>query len=144
MNVYELIASGKKIIVFDGECNLCNRWVQFLLKHDPQDIFYFCSLTSPLGIELQRNYGIKPGDIDSIIVLDNSCKEGYIIKSSAVLTILKYLGFPWSVSRVFLIIPRSLRDVFYDCVSRKRYAWFGKKNICMIIGDNMKYKFLDL
>jgi predicted DCC family thiol-disulfide oxidoreductase YuxK len=41
--------ASSPILFFDGECNLCNGLVQFVLKRDKKKIFFFSSLQSGAG-----------------------------------------------------------------------------------------------
>ena len=68
-------------------------------------------------------------DIDSIIFYFNG--NAYI-KSDAVIRISKSLGFPYNLISIFKIVPRSIRDIFYDFIARNRYKFFGKVNKCLI------------
>ncbi|MDI1303367.1 MAG: DUF393 domain-containing protein, partial [bacterium] len=62
------IPKNKKIILFDGVCNLCDSAVQFIIKHDKKDIFRFVALQSDLGQEIVKHIGIDTKNIDSIIL----------------------------------------------------------------------------
>jgi predicted DCC family thiol-disulfide oxidoreductase YuxK len=119
----------QKIVFFDGVCVLCNRAVDFLLRNDRKKRLKFASLQSDQAIDILQylqNYPVKE---DTIIFYD----EGRVfIKSTAVLKIAGYLGLPWSVFAVFIVIPRPLRDRIYDNIARKRTKWFGKREKCRI------------
>jgi len=118
-----------KIIFFDGECVLCNSSVDFLLKKDRKKKLKFASLQSELASDMLHKVQYDPSIGDTIIFYD----EGrLLIKSTAVLNIAAYLGFPWRAFAVFLIIPRSWRDYFYDIIARKRTSWFGKREHCRV------------
>ncbi len=131
---------NKKIILFDGVCNLCNKSVAFIIKHDKKDIFRFASLQSEVGKKLIEERNIDRTKIDSIVFIDPG--EAYFIKSSAALEIAKELS-KYSWMRVFLYLPENLRDFFYDIIAKNRYQWFGKKDACMIPTPELREKFLD-
>ena len=80
---------SKKIILFDGVCNLCNSAVQFVIQHDKKDVFRFVALQSELGQEILNHIGIDPKNIDSIILYEPGIS--YYYKSSAALQIAKHL-----------------------------------------------------
>jgi predicted DCC family thiol-disulfide oxidoreductase YuxK len=44
----ENLPKDKKIILFDGVCNLCNSAVLFIIKQDSKDLFRFVALQSEL------------------------------------------------------------------------------------------------
>ena len=67
MDINEL-PNDKKIILFDGICNLCNTAVQIIIKNDKKDIFRFVALQSDLGLSILNHIGIKPNTLDSILL----------------------------------------------------------------------------
>ncbi|HLS29591.1 MAG TPA: thiol-disulfide oxidoreductase DCC family protein [Flavobacteriaceae bacterium] len=130
----------KKIILFDGVCNLCMKSVQFVIKRDKNDLFRFASLQSELGQELTESFGIDKDQVDSIVLTDSTGK--YYVKSAAALHIAKDLpGYRWM--KGFLYLPKFLRDPVYELIAKNRYKWFGKKEECMIPTPELKAKFLD-
>jgi predicted DCC family thiol-disulfide oxidoreductase YuxK len=128
-----------KIILFDGICNFCNTSVQFIIKRDPQAQFRFASLQSEVGKKLLTKHRI-PQDMNSFIFIDG---EKCYTKSSAALTVCKYLKGFWKLFYVFILVPRPLRDRFYDFIARNRYQWFGKKESCMIPTPDIRNRFLE-
>lgn len=128
----------EKIILFDGECNFCNRIVQFIIKRDPTGIFKFSSLQSVVGKEMLLKYNV-PGNIDSLVLIeDDYC----YLKSTAALRIFKNLNGAWRVTKYLLMVPRPIRDFFYSIISKYRYQLFGKKNDCMIPSPEDRKRFL--
>ena len=114
---------GKKIVLFDGVCNLCNGAVQFIVRRDKSDRFRFAALQSELGQELCRARHIDTREVDSIIVIDPG--TAYYIKSDAALEIARDLkGYGW-MPLLLGWLPRGFRDGVYDLVARNRYRWFG-------------------
>ncbi|WP_026934342.1 thiol-disulfide oxidoreductase DCC family protein [Christiangramia echinicola] len=135
------IPEHKKIVLFDGVCNLCDGAVQRIIKHDRKDIFRFASLQSDFGKELVAERGLDPEELDSIILIDPGV--AYYKKSTAALEISRDLSGGYSLLKNFLFIPESLRDGIYDFIANNRYKWFGKKEQCMIPTPELKAKFLD-
>lgn len=135
------IPENKKIVLFDGVCNLCDDAVQRIIKHDRKDIFRFASLQSDFGKELVAERGLDPEELDSIILIDPGV--AYYKKSTAALEISRELSGGYSLLKNFLFIPESLRDGIYDFIANNRYKWFGKKEQCMIPTPELKAKFLD-
>jgi len=130
----------KPIIFFDGVCNLCNAWVQFVLKRDKRGRFLFASLQSGYAKENLPPELTASEALQSIVL-----KEGNSIKtkSSAALAITRHLSGLWPIFYVFIIIPKFLRDWIYDIVAKNRYRWFGKKDHCMVPSPNWKSRFID-
>ncbi len=130
----------KKIILFDGICNLCESSVQFVIRHDKKDVFRFVSLQSDLGQEILKHIGINPKNIDSIILYEPGI--AYYYKSSAAIQIAQSLGGIWNLGVLFKIIPTGIRNELYDYIARNRYKWYGKKESCMIPKPELQAKFL--
>jgi predicted DCC family thiol-disulfide oxidoreductase YuxK len=127
-----------KIIFFDGLCILCNRSVDFLLSKDHKMQFKFASLQSDYA-KTFPDQALKKITIDSVIFYD----EGKVfIKSSAVLKIASYLGYPYFVISAFRIIPVSIRDCIYDYIARNRSRWFGRRDSCRLPDEGSKDRFL--
>lgn len=130
----------KKIVLFDGVCNLCSSSVQFILKRDRKDQFLFGSLQGTYGQNLLKNYGMPTNEFNSFMLLE----EGVLYtKSSGALRMLKHLGGGWSVFYAFIIVPKFIRDAVYKFVAQNRYRWFGKKEECWLPKPEWKKKFLD-
>lgn len=135
------LPEGKKIVLFDGVCNLCNRSVQFVIRHDRGDRFRFASLQGETGRKLLAERGIDTATTDSIILIDPGV--AFYIKSDAALELARHLsGYRWLP---FLLgwLPRALRDAAYDLVARNRYRWFGKQEQCMVPSPELRARFLD-
>lgn len=135
------LPENKKIILFDGVCNLCNNAVNFVIKHDKKDVFRFASLQSELGKKLVSERGLNPDDLDSIVLIEPGV--AYYRKSTAALEISRDLSGGYSLLKNFLFIPEGLRDSIYNFVANNRYKWYGKKESCMIPTPKLKAKFLD-
>lgn len=153
------------IILFDGVCNLCSASVQFVLKRDSKELFQFCTLQSAIGKRLLEQYGLqhyglhhndlqnhglqnhrlqstdlKSTGSSSMILL---ARQKALTKSSAALTIARYLDWPWPLLYGFIVVPKFLRDAVYDFIGKRRYQWFGKRDTCWIAPHTYKNRFLD-
>lgn len=135
------LPENKKIVLFDGVCNLCNGAVTFIIKHDKKDVFRFASLQSELGKKLIEERGMNPDQLESIILIEPG--KAYYKKSTAALEIARDLSGGYSLLKNFLFLPAGFRDLVYDFIANKRYKWFGKKESCMIPTPELKAKFLD-
>lgn len=132
---------NKKIILFDGVCNLCNGAVQFAIKRDKKDVFRYAPLQSALGEKMIAERGIDSSLIDSMILVEPG--KAYFLKSTAALRIAQEFGGLWRLLRVLELFPAGLRNSVYDLVAKNRYKWFGKKEACMIPTPELQAKFLD-
>lgn len=134
------LPKDKKIILFDGVCNLCDATVQFIIKHDRKDVFRFLPLQSDLGREITDYIGLDTTKTDSIILYEPG--KAYYYKAQAALKIAGELGGIYSLLGVFSVLPQGLSNAVYDFVARNRYKWYGKKSECMIPTPEMRAKFL--
>lgn len=136
-----MFEAGKKIILFDGICNLCNSSIQFVIKHDAKNMYQFATLQSDAAIALLKERGIDSSKTDSIILIDPN--TAYYTRSTAALEIGKSFGGGWRLLGIFKWVPGPIRDWVYDVVAKNRYKWFGKQNECMIPTPELRSKFLD-
>ncbi len=136
-----MIEKGKKIILFDGVCNLCNGAINFIINHDKNDIFRYASLQSDVGRKLIEERNIDTSKIDSILLIDPGV--AYYHKSTAALKIAKHLTGVYPAFAMFLVFPKLIRDWVYDIIARNRYRWFGKTESCMIPTPKLKALFID-
>ncbi|MCW2118366.1 thiol-disulfide oxidoreductase DCC family protein [Flavobacterium sp. 7A] len=134
------LPENKKIILFDGVCNLCNNAVNYIITHDKKDVFRFVAIQSNLGKEIIAYIGIDTSKIDSIILY--LPQKAYYYKSQAALKIAADLSSFLPVIGVFQFIPTVISNWIYDYIAKNRYHWFGKKESCMIPTPALKSKFL--
>lgn len=137
-----MLEEGKKIILFDGVCNLCNSAVAFIIKRDKNDMFRFASLQSDIGQRFIKELGIDTSKVDSILLIEPK-ESKYYHKSTAALQIAKQLSGVFPILSVFLILPKFLRDWVYDIIAKNRYKWFGKKDSCLIPTPELRALFID-
>ena len=130
---------GASVIVFDGVCNLCGRWVRFLLPRDRKGLFRFAAMQTEAGRRLLAAHGLDPQDPVSFLFLDRG--RAYT-DSGAILRVLIRLGWPWRAAAVGYIAPRPLRDALYRWVARNRYRWFGRQEACFVPSPDTRARFL--
>lgn len=134
------IPRDKKIVLFDGVCNLCDTAVNKIITADKNDQFRFVSLDSDKGKEILNYIGIDRAKIDSIVLYEPGI--AYYIKSKAAFQIASTLGGMYSLIGIFSFLPKGLADPLYDYIAKNRYKWYGKKESCMIPSEDIKQKFL--
>lgn len=134
------IPKDKKIIIFDGLCNLCDASVQKIIKHDSKDIFRFVASQSTLGQEIIKYLGIDTTKTDSIILYQPGV--AYYYKAEAAFEIAKDLGGVFVFGGLISWLPNTILNAMYDYVARNRYKWYGKKEACMVPTKEILNKFL--
>jgi predicted DCC family thiol-disulfide oxidoreductase YuxK len=128
-----------RVVLFDGVCNLCNGFVQFIIRRDRHARYRFGALQSPEALALLAHTGMDQGPMDTIVYLRD---DRLLTRSTAALTILKDLGGVWSLLYAFIIVPPFLRDPVYGFIARNRYRWFGKRDSCMLPTPELRARFL--
>ncbi|MDZ4796022.1 MAG: thiol-disulfide oxidoreductase DCC family protein [Bacteroidota bacterium] len=129
-----------QVILFDGVCNFCNYWANFAIKRDKNKRLRFTPLQGETAKRLLLLYDLHPTALNSVILLD----AGKVYtQSSAALRITKYLDGGWKLFYGFIIIPKFIRDFFYNIIARNRYKWFGKKETCMVPTEDIQERFLN-
>ncbi len=120
---------GTPVIYFDGVCGLCNRWVDFVLRHDKERRFRFATLQSSLAAARLRREQIDPERLDSIVV---ATETAVLCRSDAVLAVLLGLGYPRWLICCAAAVPSAIRDLAYRLVASVRYRAFGKLPTCRV------------
>jgi predicted DCC family thiol-disulfide oxidoreductase YuxK len=118
-----------RIIIFDGICHLCSRWVRFLRRHRVDPPFQLIPMQSVAGKALLVEYGIDPEDPATFLVLDQGRR---FTESDAVIHVISALGGLWRMSEAFCIVPKRWRDLLYRLLARNRYRWFGRRSVCYL------------
>lgn len=129
---------NRRIILFDGVCNLCNASVQYIIRRDPDMKFKFASLQSEIGMQLLEKYRLSTEKMNSIVLIENG---KIYTRSTAVLRIARQLIGPVKLMYVFVIVPFFIRDAVYQLIARKRYKWFGRRDRCMVPGKELLDRF---
>ena len=128
------------ILLFDGHCNLCNSWVQFVVKRDPSKKIQFASLQSIAGKQILEKHQVDENYIESIVLVEDG---EYFFNSTAAIKTLSLLD-GWERHLKFLIlIPSPIRDLLYRLVAKYRYKWFGRLEKCMIPTPEINERFLN-
>ncbi|SJZ39293.1 thiol-disulfide oxidoreductase DCC family protein [Sediminibacterium ginsengisoli] len=127
------------VIIFDGVCNLCNRSVRFVIKHDPHKHFRFASLQSDAARQFLAAHDTDAADSDSFILAENGRVSRY---STAALKVCRQLNGLWPLLYGLIIIPPFIRNAVYRYVARNRYKWFGRRDSCMIPSADTSDRFL--
>jgi predicted DCC family thiol-disulfide oxidoreductase YuxK len=137
------MADERIILFFDGVCNLCNSWVDFLVRRDKRKQFRYAPLQ---GTTFQGVLASHPelAPFDSLVVVHDRADgtQEILTHSSGPLFLAGRLGGPWAVARVFLLLPRFLRDAAYRLAARMRYSLFGKRATCRLPTPEERELFL--
>ncbi|MBN6111438.1 thiol-disulfide oxidoreductase DCC family protein [Xanthomonas bonasiae] len=128
------------IVVFDGVCLLCSRWVRFLLRFDRRGRYRFASIQSASGRALLVRHGLDPDDPLSFLLLT---PQRAWTDSDAAIGVIAGLGGAWRVVAVLRLLPRRWRDAGYRVLARNRYRWFGTSTQCFLPDPEQRSRFLE-
>ena len=138
MEKMQNIPLNKKIILFDGVCNLCSASVQFIIRHNRKGNLKFASLQSEIGQSLLAQFQL-PLEVRTIVFIINGKA---LLRSNAALEICKELNGLYPYFRYLKFIPTSVRDWIYNIIAKNRYRWFGKKDQCWIPTAELTNRFI--
>ncbi|MCX7318217.1 MAG: DCC1-like thiol-disulfide oxidoreductase family protein [Hyphomicrobiales bacterium] len=127
------------IILYDGVCVFCSRWIRFVAERDVAQRFRFTPIQSNYGSRLARHVGIDPDDPDSNAVIHGG--KAYF-KSDAALTTLSLLP-GWSWVHALFAVPASLRNTVYNLIARNRYRIFGRSDACMVPDASLRERVIE-
>lgn len=134
----QTVSTQQPIVFFDGECVMCNGFVDILLKVDPQGTI----LIAPLQGQTARQY-LPPLPLEreawSIYYRDET---GLYNQSDAFIQVCKRLGGIWSIFAAIGVMPRPIRDRIYRLVARNRYRLFGRRSTCRMPSESEQKRFL--
>ncbi|HVJ61216.1 MAG TPA: thiol-disulfide oxidoreductase DCC family protein [Tahibacter sp.] len=134
------MSTEAQVVVFDGVCLLCSRWVGFVVRHDRGARIRFAAMQSASGRELLAQHGLDADDPLSFLYVADG--HGYQ-NSDAIVRVLTSFGGAWRLARALRVIPRPLRDAAYRLIARNRYRWFGRRDVCLVPDAAIAARFLD-
>jgi predicted DCC family thiol-disulfide oxidoreductase YuxK len=115
------------VLLFDGECGLCNALVRFLLRREGAGGLRFAALQGRFGQDQLRRLGLPTEDFDSLVFLPRGAEGGGLCRTEGALAVLETLGGAWArVARGLRVVPARVRDAGYRLVARTRYLIFGR------------------
>ena len=127
---------NNEVIIYDGICVLCNKYIKWVLDKDKENLFLISNLQSKFTEEKFPELR----KIDSVAVIK---KNGEIIqKSKAVNHILKSINRLILLRTILNILPLSISNFFYDIVAKSRYKVFGKYDSCQLPEPESKSRFI--
>ena len=135
-----MLPAASDVVLFDGDCALCNATVRFIIDRDPAGRFRFAPQQSPAGRRLLTQYQSSAQLEKSVVLIEGSGRVS--IRSEAVLRICKNLRWPWPLLSLGLLLPRVLLDLVYRAVARVRYRVFGRVDACRLPTPEMRARLL--
>jgi len=134
---------GSHLLLYDGDCGLCDRVAKFVLARDPRRAFLFASLQGAPGREILRRHGADAGTLRTFFIVTDygTGRERLLRRARAAIFLLEQLGRPWSSARWMRLIPFPVLDRAYDFVAANRYRWFGRLDACLGPSPEVRRRF---
>ncbi|MFB6273249.1 MAG: thiol-disulfide oxidoreductase DCC family protein [Salinibacter sp.] len=130
----------RALLLFDGVCNLCNGFVNFVLDADSEGAIRLGALQSEAARPYLQAFGLDADDLSTVVLIE----EGRLFtRSTAALRVLRRLDSPWPLLYAFIAVPRPLRDWIYDRIADHRYDWFGRRDECRVPAPEERDRFLE-
>lgn len=138
-------ADGPHLVLYDGDCGMCSRLVQFVLQHDPIGRFHFARLQSPLGRAVVTRTGGDPDVLSTLYVVPRyrGRQAPVLTKSDAATFVAGGLTGPWRAAAWLRVVPRGLRDIGYDLVARHRHRAIDPDERCLIPTPAERRRFVE-
>ncbi len=126
------------LILFDGVCVLCSRWVGFVLARDAAERWRFVSIQSPYGRRLASTLGIDPETPETNAAVIGGV--AYFKLDSAIAVVGSWPAWSWVLAT--RLLPRRWRDWAYDRIARNRYRVFGRMDACHLPTPALAKRFI--
>ncbi len=120
------MGSGGIILFYDGQCNLCSRFLRLIARWDKMHRIGVVDQFSTVASDFFQSHNFNP-DGDTVVLY---MYGKFYQRSAAVLRVFRLLGGLWPLLYLAVAIPKPMRDWLYDLVARNRYRWFGSKEAC--------------
>jgi len=135
----EKLSNTNPIILYDGHCILCNRFIHFVEKRDSQNQFRYLQLQNELSEQVKDKLDVAIEEDETAFLL---YKSKYYDRSDVSFLTAKLIGFPFNLFGIFKLIPKRVRDKIYNWVANNRYSWFGKEDSCIIPDESLQSKMI--
>jgi len=119
---------SQPVLLYDGDCGLCNRVVRLLLRTDRRARLKFAPLQGAPAQAYLRAQGLPATDFDSLVFVPDWQAPGQSpprLRTDGALAAAAEVGGAWRLVTWLRVLPAWLRDPFYKLVARTRYALFG-------------------
>ncbi|MEO8501858.1 MAG: DCC1-like thiol-disulfide oxidoreductase family protein [Vicinamibacteria bacterium] len=133
------------LVLYDGVCGLCDRFVQFLLRIDRHDRLRFAALQGPIGTRILEQAGRTRSALSTVIVVVDyeQATQRLLDRSDAGLFAIASTGGLYRAAGGLRLVPHFIRDAVYNFIARRRYQMFGRFEACPIPRPSTRAKFLD-
>ena len=141
-----VVATGG-VVLFDGQCGLCDRFVSFVIARDHGRRFQYAALQGGWAQRALQARGYaaavgagEDGGFTTVIVLTSGGR--LLERSAAVFYVLAALGGAWRALALLRFLPGFLTNWAYDQVARRRLRFFGRHATCRLPKPEERALFL--
>ena len=129
----------KHILLYDGHCLMCSGLVRWVMDRDKAGKIHFGALQDPDVEPLLKKAPDHIRTADSVVLYS---RGRFSYRSTAILRLLKLLGFPWNITVILFVIPPFIRDAVYKVIAKYRTRWFGRNESCFFVPPEKRSRFL--
>lgn len=133
-----MLAEGP-LVLYDGNCGLCAKSVQFILRVERDHELKFAPLQGATTQALRATYPEIPRTLDTVIYIDGGRAYG---RSKAFMHLAKHLRAPYRWGYVFRWVPGFVLNGFYRIVAALRYRIWGHADACGLATPEQRARFL--
>jgi predicted DCC family thiol-disulfide oxidoreductase YuxK len=131
--------AGAPLVLFDGDCGLCQRSIRLIARFDRHGCFRFAPLEGPTATRALAGTTIDASSRQTVVLVEG---DRVATKSTAALRIAARLGWPMRALAMLWLLPRPVRDALYDLIARHRYRWFGRADTCRLPPAQLRGRLL--
>jgi predicted DCC family thiol-disulfide oxidoreductase YuxK len=127
------------VLLYDGTCGLCDRSVQWILRHEIDRELTFAPLQGATAAALRAVHRDIPEAVDSVVLVEN---DRVRLRSKAFLYLARHLRAPWRWAYAVRWLPAIVFDLGYRAIARIRYRVWGRVDGCAVPASEHRARFL--
>jgi predicted DCC family thiol-disulfide oxidoreductase YuxK len=137
-------AAPKQVVLYDGVCGLCDKFVQYAIAHDKDGVLFFAPLQGTAAARVLGRHQI-PMLLDTVFLVQNfgEVNERLFTRAPAVIRILMLLGDAFRWLGFMRYVPDFVLNGGYWLVAKTRYRIFGKFDSCTIPTPELRRRFIE-
>jgi predicted DCC family thiol-disulfide oxidoreductase YuxK len=147
MNASKKFPLVDPVLLYDGDCGLCNRVVRLLLRLDSGGRLRFARLQSGAGQDYLRSHGLPVQDFDSLVLVPDWARQPpgeFLLRTDGVIVALRGCsGLGVGLAAMLAVFPVAWRDAGYRLVARWRYRIFGEWKSRPLARPEWAARFID-
>lgn len=131
---------AERVVLYDGQCKLCNGWANFLIRYDRQHKIRLATVQSPAGQQLLEWAGLPLDNVKTIVLIE---RELVYLRATAIFRVLGWLPWPWRMLAVLRWLPQRISNFCYDRIALNRYRLFGRFDSCQLPRADHQQRYLE-